>query len=107
MRNNLHSKSENLNGVVSFVNSDNMIMQANKCILQRLFIYPIKSCAAYEIIDVWNLNSKGLEYDREWMIVTSSGICLTQKHQTNLCLLKPVILREKNIMELSYPGTNC
>ncbi|XP_032687894.1 molybdenum cofactor sulfurase 1 isoform X2 [Odontomachus brunneus] len=104
MRNNLHGKNENLNGIVSFVNFDKTIMRANKCILQRLFIYPIKSCGAYEIVDMWNLNSKGLEYDREWMIVTSSGICLTQKHQTNLCLLKPVILRKKNIMELSYPG---
>lgn len=108
--NNLHSNGENLNSVVNFINSDNMIknnMQVNKCILHRLFIYPIKSCGAYEIKNLWNLNSKGLEYDREWMIVTSSGICLTQKHQTNLCLLRPVILMEENIMELSYPGTNC
>ncbi|XP_014488950.1 PREDICTED: molybdenum cofactor sulfurase 3 [Dinoponera quadriceps] len=104
MRNNLRDKSENLNGTVGFVNSDNTTARTNKCTLQRLFIYPVKSCGAYEITDSWSLNSKGLEYDREWMIVTSSGICLTQKHQTNLCLLKPVIFRERNIMELSYPG---
>lgn len=103
-RNYVRDNSENLNNVASFINSDNTFVRANKCTLQRLFIYPIKSCAAYEILDSWNLNSKGLEYDREWMIVTSSGICLTQKHQTNLCLLKPVILKERNTMELSYPG---
>ncbi|KYN27886.1 Molybdenum cofactor sulfurase, partial [Trachymyrmex cornetzi] len=78
--------------------------QINKCTLQRLFIYPIKSCGAYEITDSWNLNSKGLEYDKEWMIMTSSGTCLTQKYHTNLYLLKPVILRKQNIMRLTYPG---
>ncbi|XP_018404527.1 PREDICTED: molybdenum cofactor sulfurase [Cyphomyrmex costatus] len=74
------------------------------CILKRLFIYPIKSCGAHEITDSWNLNSKGLEFDKEWMIITSSGTCLTQKHHTNLYLLKPVILRKQNIMRLTYPG---
>ncbi|EGI67561.1 Molybdenum cofactor sulfurase 1 [Acromyrmex echinatior] len=69
-----------------------------------LFIYPIKSCGAYEITDSWNLNSKGLEYDREWMIMTSSGTCLTQKHYTNLCLLKPIVVKKQKIMKLTYPG---
>ncbi|EFN88009.1 molybdenum cofactor sulfurase 1 [Harpegnathos saltator] len=104
MQNSVQNKSENHKDIMTFRKSDNTITRANKCVLQRLFIYPIKSCGAYEILDSWNLNSKGLEYDREWMIITSSGICLTQKHQTNLCLLKPVIFKEKNIMELSYPG---
>lgn len=106
--NNVHNKGKNLDyvDVVNIEKFDETIAQVNKCILQRLFIYPIKSCGAYEIIDSWNLNSKGLEYDREWMIVTSSGVCLTQKHQTNLCLLKPIIFREEKIMKLTYPGTN-
>lgn len=107
INNNFCNKSENL-GCVDAVNSKksgDIIPQVSKCILQRLFIYPIKSCGAYEITDSWNLNAKGLEYDREWMIVTSSGICLTQKHQTNLCSLKPVILRKEKIMKLMYPGT--
>lgn len=73
-------------------------------ILEQLYIYPIKSCAAYKITNSWNLNSKGLEYDREWMIITSSGTCLTQKQHINLCLLKPIIFKEKGIMQLHYPG---
>ncbi|CAL7939179.1 unnamed protein product [Xylocopa violacea] len=75
-----------------------------KCILEQLYIYPIKSCAAYKITGSWNLNSKGLEYDRQWMIITSSGTCLTQKQYTNLCLLKPTIFKDKGIMQLYYPG---
>ncbi|XP_033329340.2 molybdenum cofactor sulfurase [Megalopta genalis] len=75
-----------------------------KCTLQELYIYPIKSCAAYQIKGSWSLNSKGLQYDREWMIVTSSGTCLTQKQNISLCLLRPVISKEKKIMHLNYPG---
>ncbi|XP_029165139.1 molybdenum cofactor sulfurase 1 isoform X2 [Nylanderia fulva] len=100
LRNNYHNKSEG----DCVRNSNKIIKQVNKCTLQRLFIYPIKSCGAYEIIDSWNLNSKGLEYDREWMIITSSGTCLTQKHYVNLCLLKPIISKKQGIMKLTYPG---
>ena len=75
-----------------------------KCTLEQLYIYPIKSCAAYKITGSWSLNSKGLQYDREWMIVTSSGTCLTQKQHINLCLLRPVIKKEEGIIELNYPG---
>ncbi|XP_011156779.2 molybdenum cofactor sulfurase 3 [Solenopsis invicta] len=101
LRNDFHYKSEkSFDRIINPINSNKI----NKCTLQRLFIYPIKSCGAYEITDSWNLNSKGLEYDREWMIMTSSGTCLTQKHHTNLCLLKPVILKKQKIMKLTYPG---
>ncbi|XP_011702725.1 PREDICTED: molybdenum cofactor sulfurase 3 [Wasmannia auropunctata] len=104
LRNNFHNKSESLDRIMNSINSSKISTQISKCTLQRLFIYPIKSCGAYEIADSWNLNSKGLEYDREWMIMTSSGTCLTQKHHTNLCLLNPVILRKQKIMKLTYPG---
>ncbi|KAK2584974.1 hypothetical protein KPH14_008505 [Odynerus spinipes] len=72
--------------------------------VKRLFIYPIKSCAAFEITTSWNLNEKGLEYDREWMIMTSNGVCLTQKQQSNLCLIKPFISKEMQVIILTYPG---
>ena len=72
--------------------------------LKYLFIYPIKSCAAFEINDSWVINSRGLQYDREWMIVTSTGICLTQKQEVNLCLIKPHLYLKRNEMKLTYPG---
>ncbi|KAF7994271.1 hypothetical protein HCN44_003361 [Aphidius gifuensis] len=76
----------------------------NELKLSRLFIYPIKSCGAWEIKKSWILNSKGLEYDREWMIMTSTGECLTQKHNVNLCKIKPTLCPDKNAMKLDYPG---
>lgn len=72
--------------------------------LSRLFIYPIKSCGAYEITDSWLLGERGLQFDREWMITTSAGVCLSQKQLVKLCLLKPIICREKNLLILHYPG---
>lgn len=72
--------------------------------VKRLFIYPIKSCGAFEITTSWTLNEKGLEYDREWMIMTSNGVCLTQKQQTNLCLIKPFISKRLQVITLTYPG---
>ncbi|XP_026825788.1 molybdenum cofactor sulfurase isoform X2 [Ooceraea biroi] len=103
-RNYIHDEIKNLDCTRNSVGSGKIITRVNKCTLRRLFIYPIKSCGAYEIMDSWNLNAKGLEYDREWMIMTPSGTCLTQKHQVNVCLLKPVILRQQKIMKLTYPG---
>nr|XP_031838344.1 molybdenum cofactor sulfurase isoform X2 [Nomia melanderi] len=97
--------------VIHFMNSNQFFSPREdssatkkKCTLEQLYIYPIKSCGAYKVTGSWKLNSKGLQYDREWMIITSSGTCLTQKHLINLCLLKPTILTEKRIMELNYPG---
>ncbi|XP_053996979.1 molybdenum cofactor sulfurase 1 [Hylaeus anthracinus] len=92
----------NENQFFKLTNDDNETQR--KCILEKLYIYPIKSCAAYEITNSWSLSSKGLQYDREWMIITASGTCLTQKQHTNLCLLKPVIFKDKGIMQLQYPG---
>ncbi|XP_043587723.1 molybdenum cofactor sulfurase 1 [Bombus pyrosoma] len=109
--NGITDKSKNMKiSVTHFINDNpffKLIMDTSatkkKCTLEQLYIYPIKSCGAYKIIGSWNLNSKGLEYDREWMIITSSGICLTQKQHVNLCLLNPIIYKDRGIMQLHYP----
>ncbi|XP_066581358.1 molybdenum cofactor sulfurase isoform X2 [Prorops nasuta] len=72
--------------------------------LKKIFIYPIKSCGAYEIEDSWILGMKGLKYDREWMILTSAGTSLTQKQNIKLCLIKPVLNLKRNCLTLSFPG---
>ncbi|XP_062141186.1 molybdenum cofactor sulfurase isoform X1 [Drosophila sulfurigaster albostrigata] len=66
--------------------------------LQQLAIYPIKSCAAFKITNTgesWPLTEQGLQYDREWMIVDMSGMALTQKRCTHLCLLQPRIVHDQ------------
>ncbi|KRT84437.1 hypothetical protein AMK59_2598, partial [Oryctes borbonicus] len=70
--------------------------------LENIYIYPVKSCGAFEIDSSWRLVLTGFQYDREWMIVDSSGVCLTQKRNTNLCRIKPNINLKENLLELCY-----
>ncbi|GBP16757.1 Molybdenum cofactor sulfurase [Eumeta japonica] len=72
--------------------------------LKEICIYPVKSCGAFKIVDSWPLTSTGLLYDRGWMIVDAYGMALTQKHQSRLCLIRPIINRHKGTMELTFSG---
>uniref|UniRef100_A0A1L8DZE8 Putative molybdenum cofactor sulfurase n=1 Tax=Nyssomyia neivai TaxID=330878 RepID=A0A1L8DZE8_9DIPT len=74
--------------------------------IKMICIYPIKSCGAYKIYDEWTVTSYGLQYDRDWMIVTEKGVALTQKINTMMCLIKPHIdkILQKNDSFLSRNG---
>lgn len=71
--------------------------------LHEICIYPIKSCAPFRVDSCWTINRRGLKYDREWMIVRSSGVAMTQKSDTKLCLIQPTINETENILSLSFP----
>ena len=43
-------------------------------------------------------------YDRHCLIVNSSGVCLSQKRDSMMCLLKPHIDLNAGVMKLTYPG---
>ena len=88
------------------INNSKILINKDKShfTLSRAFIYPIKSCGAYEIEHSWIITFKGLQYDREWMIVNSKGVCLTQKQETKLCLITPIIDLKNNVLKLNYPG---
>ncbi|XP_011498068.1 PREDICTED: molybdenum cofactor sulfurase 3 [Ceratosolen solmsi marchali] len=91
----------------SVITSSNLFKSYNTkkyCKLSKIFVYPIKSCGGYEVQNSWILTSKGLQYDREWMIMTSSGLCLTQKQEPKLCLIKPDFNFLNNKLELYFPG---
>uniref|UniRef100_A0A1I8Q5T6 Molybdenum cofactor sulfurase n=1 Tax=Stomoxys calcitrans TaxID=35570 RepID=A0A1I8Q5T6_STOCA len=72
--------------------------------LKQMCIYPIKSCAAFNIKESWSLQSTGLLFDRCWMVVDATGMAMTQKHHTRLCLIKPSILIEKGLLEITFPN---
>ncbi|XP_037823018.1 molybdenum cofactor sulfurase isoform X1 [Lucilia sericata] len=72
--------------------------------LKEICIYPIKSCGAFKVKDSWPLTNTGFLYDRGWMIVDAAGMAITQKHQTRLCLIKPIINQQKGFMELTFTG---
>lgn len=71
--------------------------------LSEIYLYPVKSCAAFKV-NKWPLCERGLLYDREWMVVTESGIAMSQKRESRLCLLQPSIDLNKQQLLLDFPG---
>ncbi|XP_065169463.1 molybdenum cofactor sulfurase 3 [Atheta coriaria] len=91
------SHENNLNNTI-----DVDLSKANFGKLEKIYIYPIKSCAALEVTHEWNLVSTGLQYDREWMIVNQDGMCLTQKHETRMCMIQSEINLQTKQLILSF-----
>ncbi|XP_015421045.1 PREDICTED: molybdenum cofactor sulfurase [Myotis davidii] len=72
-------------------------------VITNLFLYPIKSCAAFEVTR-WPVGHQGLLYDRSWMVVNHNGICLSQKQEPRLCLVQPRIDLQQRIMVVRAKG---
>ncbi|XP_012512073.1 PREDICTED: molybdenum cofactor sulfurase isoform X2 [Propithecus coquereli] len=72
-------------------------------IVTNLYLYPIKSCAAFEVTR-WPIGNQGLLYDRSWMVVNHNGICLSQKQEPRLCLIQPFIDLRQKIMVIKAKG---
>ncbi|XP_039094908.1 molybdenum cofactor sulfurase isoform X2 [Hyaena hyaena] len=66
-------------------------------VITNLYLYPIKSCAAFEVTK-WPIGNQGLLYDRSWMVVNRNGVCLSQKQEPRLCLIQPFIDLQQKIM---------
>lgn len=82
----------------------NSVTISSKPRLKSIRIFPIKSCGAMKISGSWPLTRKGLQYDRDWMIINGlNGTALTQKNETKMCLIEPVIDVERKIMKLMFP----
>ncbi|XP_062374950.1 molybdenum cofactor sulfurase [Sardina pilchardus] len=71
--------------------------------LTNIFIYPIKSCAAFEVKE-WTVGPQGLLYDRMWMVVNEHGVCLSQKREPTLCQLQPSVSLASNALHIKAPG---
>ncbi|XP_022171855.1 molybdenum cofactor sulfurase-like [Myzus persicae] len=69
--------------------------------VSRIFVYPIKSCGAYETKE-WLLEPYGFQYDRSWAVVSEAGMCMTQMEEPKLCLVKPYIDLQRGTMTLVY-----
>ncbi|XP_045383612.1 molybdenum cofactor sulfurase isoform X2 [Lemur catta] len=72
-------------------------------VITNLYLYPIKSCAAFEVTR-WPVGNQGLLYDRSWMVVNHNGICLSQKQEPRLCLIQPFIDLQQKIMVIKAKG---
>ncbi|KAM9364512.1 molybdenum cofactor sulfurase isoform 2-T3 [Pholidichthys leucotaenia] len=70
--------------------------------LANIYIYPVKSCGAFEVHD-WPVGRLGLLYDRGWMVVNRNGVCLSQKREPRLCLIRPQVHLNANKLLLQAP----
>uniref|UniRef100_A0A674MDZ3 Molybdenum cofactor sulfurase n=1 Tax=Takifugu rubripes TaxID=31033 RepID=A0A674MDZ3_TAKRU len=77
--------------------------QGSAYTLTNIYIYPIKSCAAFEVYN-WPVGPHGLLYDRCWMVVNRNGVCLSQKREPSLCLVQPQVHLSSNKLLLQAPG---
>lgn len=66
-----------------------------------LFVYPVKSCRGIAL-DAARLTERGIEHDREWMIVDSRGRFLTQREAPRLALVAPTLCEAT--LEFAAPG---
>lgn len=71
--------------------------------LRQICVFPIKSCAPFRINSEWPITRRGLKYDRQWMIVQANGVAMTQKTDSKLCLIQPIINETANKLELNFP----
>lgn len=70
--------------------------------LEKIYLYPVKACGYYEVKTKWAVNSSGLSYDRQWMIVNKTGVVLTQKLEKKLCLIQPNFDFKRKKLTLCY-----
>ncbi|XP_063156385.1 molybdenum cofactor sulfurase isoform X3 [Candoia aspera] len=89
-----------------FINSVEEVPNGIKTItITNIYLYPIKSCAAFEVMQ-WPIENQGLLYDRNWMVTNQNGVCITQKQEPRLCLIQPLIDLEQNVMIIKAEGMN-
>ncbi|MGV3572204.1 MAG: MOSC domain-containing protein [Ramlibacter sp.] len=69
--------------------------------IERLFVYPVKSCAGVEVRQAL-LTETGFDLDRAWMVVDEHGVFVTQRELPRLALVKPT-LRLSDVV-LRAPG---
>jgi uncharacterized protein YcbX len=77
-------------------------MSANRPVtLSALYIYPVKSCRGIALTEAL-LTPRGLEHDREWMVVDAAGKFLTQRQLPRMALIETRLTPDA--LELSAAG---
>jgi hypothetical protein len=69
--------------------------------IASLFVYPVKSCRGIAVQQA-QLTPRGLQYDREWMVVSPDGRFVTQREEPRLALVGTAL--QEHHLALSAPG---
>ena len=62
--------------------------------LSQIFIYPVKSCAGIEVSEAV-VTSRGLQFDRHWMVIDENGLFVTQREEPRMSQI---------LLSISKPG---
>lgn len=75
-------------------------------ILSEIWIYPVKSLAGIRLTQA-QVQEKGLEYDRRWMITDTFGRFITQREFPQMAMLQVAVLENSlKISNRTKPGTS-
>jgi len=69
----------------------------NKLYLSELYIYPIKSLGGISLTTS-NIEERGLQHDRRWMLIDEEGMFITQRKHYELALLQVSIADDEMIV---------
>ncbi|EGD90548.1 hypothetical protein H112_02012 [Trichophyton rubrum D6] len=78
----------------------------SKFYIEKLCIYPIKSCGAFTIPDLmeWDVKPEGLAWDRAWCLIhQGTGSALNQKRYPRMALIRPVIDLARGMLRVNLP----
>ncbi|RYG00331.1 MAG: MOSC domain-containing protein, partial [Chitinophagaceae bacterium] len=78
--------------------------------ISEIYIYPIKSLGGISLKQA-NVENKGLQYDRRWMLIDDEGTFVSQRKHTSLALLQVEIQddlvlvyeKENPLKRISFP----
>ncbi|NXE04421.1 MOCOS sulfurase, partial [Lophotis ruficrista] len=99
----LEAEAESIRAAVSETAVPTCRRGGKPIIVTNIYLYPIKSCSAFEVTE-WPVGNQGLLYDRNWMVVNQNGVCMTQKQEPRLCLVNPSIDLKKKVMVIQAEG---
>ncbi len=66
--------------------------------LNGIYIYPVKSLAGIKL-DRWQVDDKGLLYDRKWMLIDQNNRFLSQRQLPQMALISTSLTKEHLIID--------
>ncbi len=73
-------------------------------VLSEIYIYPVKSLAGIKVSS-WEVNGKGLLYDRKWMLIDNENQFLSQRRIPKMVLIKTHLTDNELILSTEKSGS--
>lgn len=77
--------------------SSEIYAMSSALVLKQMFIYPVKSLAGIEV-EQWQVDEKGLLYDRKWMLIDEEQQFLSQRRLPRMALITTAITNKNLIL---------